>query len=112
MPFLIETFDKPESHHLRKQMSEAHLDFLDAHKQLLLASGEKRSDDSKRITGEVILLDVESRQDAAAFMAADPFIAADLFERVVILRWHPVYLGGRALRPRRRLTWQRGLTQS
>jgi uncharacterized protein YciI len=111
MPFLIETFDKPESQQLRKQMTEAHLDFLDAHKHLLLASGEKRSDDAKRITGEVILLDVESRQDAAAFVAADPFIAGDLFERVVILRWQPAYLGGRALRPRRRLTWQRGLTQ-
>jgi uncharacterized protein YciI len=107
MPFLIETFDKPDSQSLRKQVKDAHLDFLDTRKHLLLACGDKRSDDGKRALGDLYLLDVESRQDAALFIAADPFIAADLFERVVILRWDHSYLNGRATLPRRRLPWSR-----
>jgi uncharacterized protein YciI len=106
MPFLIETFDKPDSQALRKQVKDAHLEYLDTRKHLLLAGGDKRSDDGKRSLGDLYLLDVDSRQDAASFIAEDPFIAADLFERVVILRWDHAYLNGRSTLARR-LPWRR-----
>jgi uncharacterized protein YciI len=95
MPFLIDTYDKPDSQDLRRELSDAHMDFLDSHKHLLLACGAKRSDDGKRAFGGIYLVDVETRAEAAAFIAGDPFSAADLFERVVILRWSKVYLGGK-----------------
>lgn len=47
VPFIIETFDKPDHQHVRQATRAAHLAFLDQHKALLLACGAKLADDGK-----------------------------------------------------------------
>lgn len=96
MPYIIETWDKPGSLGLRRATREAHLDYLDAHMAKLLACGAKLADDGADLGGGLYVLDVETRAEAEAFIAADPFSTAGLFERVQITRWRRAYLDGRS----------------
>ena len=92
MPYLVETYDKPGHHDLRLRVREEHLGFLAAHAELLLACGAKLSDDGETSSGGIYLLDVDSREQAEALIAQDPFTRADLFDRVVVTRWRKAYL--------------------
>ena len=51
MPFIIETFDKPEHQNVRKAARAAHLAFLNQNKTLLLACGAKLADDGTDLGG-------------------------------------------------------------
>ncbi len=94
MPFLIETFDKPDHAHVRARERDMHLDFLAQHKALLLACGAKLNDDGSSAGGGIYIVDVETRGQAEAFIAQDPFSHAGLFERVSIVRWRKAYVDG------------------
>lgn len=95
MPFLIETYDKPDHQALRLSTRDAHLEYLDSHVSQLIACGAKLSDDGEAAHGGIYLVAVESRDEAEAFIEADPFFRAGLFERVEISRWRKAYLDGR-----------------
>ena len=95
MPYLIETFDKPDSLALRQSVREEHLAFLEENKALLLACGAKLEDDGSGGTGSVYIVDVETRDEAEKFVNADPFAIAGLFERMTITRWRKAYLDGK-----------------
>lgn len=94
MPYLIETFDEPERAHVRKDRYGEHLEFLEDHAGLLLACGAKLSDDGSHADGGIYLVNLDTREEAEAFIAADPFARADLFRHVVVRRWRKAYLGG------------------
>lgn len=94
MPFLIETFDKPNHQHVRQASRATHLDYLEANKALLLACGAKLNDDGSDGGGGVYIVDVDSREAAQAFIEADPFHTAGLFAEVKIVRWRKAYLDG------------------
>ncbi|RAC30629.1 YciI family protein, partial [Burkholderia multivorans] len=92
MPFLIETFDKPDHAHVRARERDAHLAFLARHRALLLACGAKLDDDGAAASGGIYIVDVDNREAAERFIAADPFALAGLFERVAIVRWRKAYV--------------------
>ncbi|WP_312540367.1 YciI family protein [Achromobacter mucicolens] len=94
MPYIIETFDKPNHQDMRQQHRAKHLQYLDANKQLLLACGAKLQDDGKDAGGGLYIVDVDTREAAQQFIDADPFAQADLFERVTITRWRKAYVDG------------------
>ncbi|WP_028217556.1 YciI family protein [Paraburkholderia oxyphila] len=94
MPFLIETFDKPDHAHVRARERAAHLAFLEKHKRLLLACGAKLNDDGSTAGGGVYIVDLDTREAAERFIAEDPFSLAELFERVSIVRWRKAYVDG------------------
>ncbi len=94
MPYIIETFDKPDHQHVRKAERPAHLDFLEANKSLLLACGAKLNDDGSDAGGGVYIVDVDTREAAQALIEADPFHKAGLFAEVRITRWRKAYLDG------------------
>jgi uncharacterized protein YciI len=96
MPYLIETWDKPEHQHVRQRVRSEHLAFLEARKTRLLACGAKLNDDGSDAGGGVYIIDVESRAEAEAFLADDPFSKAELFQRVSVTRWRKAYLDGRS----------------
>lgn len=91
LPYLIETFDKPNHTHVRSRVRARHLEFLDANKEKLLACGAKLDDAGDIASGGIYLLDVDDRDTALQFICHDPFTHADLFERVVITRWRKAY---------------------
>lgn len=94
MPYLIETWDKPGHQVVRKENRPTHLVFLEENRGLLLACGAKLADDGTDAGGGIYIVDVETREEAERFIAADPFSKADLFERVCITRWRKAYLAG------------------
>ena len=94
MPYIIETFDKPNHQAVRQQHRPAHLDFLTQNAALLLASGAKLHDDGSDLGGGLYVVDLDTREAAQAFIAADPFYQADLFAEVRITRWRKAYVAG------------------
>jgi len=94
MPYMIETFDKPGTLDLRTATRDAHLAFLAENAALLLACGAKLDDDGNAAGGGLYVVALESRAEAEAFIAADPFFKAGLFDRVVIQRWRKAYVDG------------------
>lgn len=94
MPYMIETFDKPGTLDLRTKVREEHLAFLKDNAALLLACGAKLDDDGDAAGGGLYVVDLETRAEATAFIEADPFFKAGLFEQVVIQRWRKAYVDG------------------
>ncbi|MFC7401425.1 YciI family protein [Citricoccus sp. GCM10030269] len=94
MPYMIETYDAPERAHVRQERYAEHLEFLAEHAQLLLACGAKLADDGTHAEGGIYLVDLETREEAEAFIARDPFSRGNLFRDVVIRRWRKAYLNG------------------
>jgi uncharacterized protein len=93
MPYLIETYDKPDHTHVRSLVRARHLEFLDANKEKLLACGAKLDDAGEIASGGIYILAVDDRVAAEQFISQDPLTKADLFERVVITRWRKAYFG-------------------
>ncbi|WP_100409367.1 YciI family protein [Acidovorax sp. 69] len=94
MPFIIETFDKPDHQQVRQAMRAAHLAFLDQHKELLLACGAKLADDGTDLGGGLYVVALETREEAQGFIESDPFHTAGLFDRVTLTRWRKAYVDG------------------
>ncbi|HYS63494.1 MAG TPA: YciI family protein [Paraburkholderia sp.] len=94
MPYIIETFDKPGHADVRTRERDTHLAYLEKNKALLLACGAKLNDDGSSAGGGVYIVDLETREEAEKFIAADPFSLVGLFERVTITRWRKAYFGG------------------
>lgn len=94
MPYIIETFDKPGTAELRKQLRPSHLDYLEQNKNLLLACGPKLQDDGVTSTGSLYIVDVESREEAQVFISGDPYTSGELFDRIEINRWRKAYING------------------
>ncbi len=94
MPYIIETFDKPNSLDVRKAHRPAHLQFLEDNKALLIACGAKLHDDGGDLGGGIYIVNLESREEARALIEADPFYQAGLFADVKITRWRKAYVDG------------------
>jgi hypothetical protein len=94
MPYIVETWDKPNTRETRQQVRPPHLDYLEKNKALLLACGAKLNDDGSDAGGGIYILDVDSREEAENFLKADPFCQAGLFERHTVMRWRKAYLAG------------------
>jgi uncharacterized protein len=97
MPYIIETWDKPDHQAVRQANRGVHLEYLKAHAHRLLACGAKLNDDGSDRGGGLYIVDTEDRDDAENFIAEDPFSKAGLFERVKVTRWRKAFLDGRYL---------------
>jgi uncharacterized protein len=95
MPYIIETWDKPDSKVVRASTRPAQFEFLATHRQKLIFCGAKLHADGSDLGGGVYVLDTEDRSEAEAFIAADPFTKAELFDRVTIARVRRAYVAGR-----------------
>ncbi len=91
MPFAIITRDKPGHAHIREAHQSAHKAYLDKHRDTLLAAGAMLDDKASSAHGGVLLVDVESREEAEAFVHKDPFSEAGLFSEVFITRWRKAF---------------------
>ncbi len=78
MPFFIEATTHPNMLEERAAHRPAHLAYLNDQLTKLLTVGPKLDDDGTPI-GSIYILDVATRAEAEAFIAADPFTIAGLF---------------------------------
>ena len=91
MPYAIQTQDKLDHGHLRAELRDAHLAYLDANLDKLLAAGALIDDDGTGGHGGVLIVDTDERATAEAFIAEDPFTKAGLFESVTVTRWRKAF---------------------
>jgi uncharacterized protein YciI len=95
MPYLIETFDKPNSAQLRADNRPEHLEFLRQNASKLLACGAKLNAEGAA-TGSVYILDAETEEEAKAFLAQDPFSKVELPGEIKMTAWRKAVLDGKA----------------
>ncbi len=81
MLFVIHALDKPDSLELRQETRPAHLEFL---ADFTISVGGPIKDENGEMCGSLIILDVEDRAGAEAFVAGDPYGQAGLFQSVNI----------------------------
>ncbi|MFQ5776295.1 MAG: YciI family protein [Kiloniellaceae bacterium] len=91
MPYAIQTRDKPGHGHVRAEVRAEHIAYLDANKDKLLAAGALIDDDGGGGHGGILIVDVDDRAAAEAFIAGDPFAKAGLFESVTVTRWRKAF---------------------
>ncbi len=91
MPYAIQTKDKPDHGNLRAELRDAHLAFLNANLDKLLAAGAVIDDDGGGGHGGILIVDTDDRAEAEAFAADDPFTKAGLFESVTVTRWRKAF---------------------
>lgn len=97
MPYAILTTDKPNSAELRARVRDTHIEYLTANVHKLLAAGALINDDGSGGHGGILIVDTDDRKDAEAFIAADPFTKAGLFEKVTVTRWRKAYFNKQKL---------------
>ena len=96
MLYIMVNEDRPasEATPIRDATREAHLAYLERHKNIVVLGGATLAEDGKARTGSVFIVNVTSREAAEKFSAEEPFRKAGLFQSVKITRmrrgqWNP-----------------------
>jgi hypothetical protein len=87
--FAVYALDRPGRLAAREAAREQHRIYLrtpNPHGVEALLGGPL-CDEQGRMNGTLLVLRARSREDVERFMAADPYAAADVFERVEIRAW-------------------------
>jgi uncharacterized protein len=79
---------------MREKGLQTHLDYLRSQKGILVLSGATLTDDGRDYVGSLLIVNVNSRAEARAFVDGDPFQKAGMFTSVTITRmrkgqWNP-----------------------
>ena len=96
MLYILYNEDRPDEHAaaIRAATREAHLAYLERHRDKVVLGGGLLAEDGDRRLGSVFIINVPNRKAAEAFSAEEPFRKAGLFQAVKITRmrrgqWHP-----------------------
>ena len=86
--------DKADTAALRAQHMRPHLDYLDQRKLILVLAGATLTDDDATATGSLFIINLQTRSEAEAFSAGDPFTKVGIFDRITVTRmrksqWNP-----------------------
>ncbi len=93
MLYIMYNEDRSDGQALRAATRDAHLAYLDRHKDILVLAGGTLAEDGSR-TGSVFIINVPSREAAEKFSTEEPFRKAGLFKTVKVTRmrrgqWNP-----------------------
>lgn len=96
MPWMIVSEDSSHGPALRRDraLMDAHWAYEQSIKDKILCAGSLRSDDGMTPTGSLLIVDVETREEALALHNADPATKAGLRSNVVVKRWNKAIFGG------------------
>ena len=87
MYYIITAFDKENSLELRMGVRSDHLAYAKEKGITVLAGPLLTGTDDPKPRGSMLIVEVESREQAEDFAANDPYNKAGLFEKVTIRRW-------------------------
>ena len=85
MTYLVETTEHAGTGDRRAELRPAHLRYLDAHKHLLRTAAAKMDEASGTPVGSIYVLDVETRAEAEAWLADEPFAQAGIIAETQVL---------------------------
>jgi len=90
MPWLVVSNDSENSAAIRadETIMDAHWQYELSIKDMIIAAGSLRTDDGKTPTGSLLILDVDSREEAQALIDADPATRAGLRGEISIRYWN------------------------
>ncbi|WP_172327832.1 YciI family protein [Mangrovicoccus sp. HB161399] len=88
MPYTLICFDKPGALEIRKANREAHLAYI-AETGAVEQAGPFLDPEGQMI-GSLVILNVETEDQAADWAANDPYAKADLFDSVQVMHWKRV----------------------
>jgi hypothetical protein len=89
MLYVICCTDKADHLQVRMDNRPAHVEYLKSFGAKLFAAGPTLNE-AGDMNGSVVILDLDSRTDAEAFAAGDPYAKAELFSVVTINAWKKV----------------------
>jgi uncharacterized protein YciI len=86
--------DDPARAHLRQELLDVHVAYLNAHQDKIVLGGAQLREDGTTRHGSVLILNVKSLADAEAFVREEPYAKAGLFRTQKISRmrraaWNP-----------------------
>lgn len=99
MLFAISMIDRPGSEDLREATTAAHQAYVMAATDGMYLGGPLLSDDGASLVGSLIVKDFADRAQAQAFIDAEPYNRAGVFETVTIRRFGPIVIPPGATRP-------------
>ena len=91
MLFVIHAIDKPGSADVRLKTRSAHLDYLTAYGDKVVAAGPTLTEDGVGMTGSVLIIEAADRAGAEDFARNDPYAKAGLFQDTSIMPWRKVF---------------------
>src|SRR5438105_1096637 len=89
MHWLIKCRSKPNTDALRLATIDAHRNFLDGYAEVTWYSGPLFTDDNKSAIGSLRLIEFPNRDAALAYINADPYTKAGIFQAITVERWKP-----------------------
>ena len=84
-------FDRPDSAALRDQHRAAHQEFLQKNSGKIVFGGPLKNTPEGASTGALIVVDCATRNEAEAFIGADPFYRAGVYESVAVRAFKQVF---------------------
>ncbi|MEZ5829560.1 MAG: YciI family protein [Dongiaceae bacterium] len=99
MPWMIVSNDALGGAAIRADRSvmDAHWAYELSIKDKILCAGSLRTDDGLTPIGSLLVLDVETREEALAIVNADPATKAGLRANMIVKRWNKAIFGGVAV---------------
>lgn len=91
MLFALWCHDKAGHEAVRLANRPAHVAYLEAQGERLVAAGPLLCDDGEQMIGSLLVLECTDRRAAEAFAAEDPYAQAGLFAAVEIRPWRRVF---------------------
>lgn len=96
MPFMIVADDLPSMSHLRAKLRPAHIAYLEANLDKLIAAGARLSDDGITPIGSLYLIDTDHREEAERFIQNDPYVLEGVFADFTATRWRKGVFDGKS----------------
>lgn len=84
MLFAIILFDKPGAEDLRQRMRPAHKAYLAEINDKIAFAGPLTHDDGKAMIGSLLVIDFDSREQAQAWLAKEPFTVASVYASTTV----------------------------
>jgi uncharacterized protein YciI len=106
MHWLIKCRSRPDTDALRLATIDAHRKFLDGYSGVTWYSGPVFTDDNKNAIGSLRLIEFPGRDAALAYINADPYTKAGIFQAITVERWKPALDVRQRDYPRREGTMQ------
>lgn len=91
MLFAVRFYDKPERLDVRKSSLNAHIEWLHAHRDVILVGGSLRPDPESDATGALWIVQCDSKRIIEELLRTDPFWIHGLRERYEIHSWHKAF---------------------
>lgn len=97
MLFAVRFHDRPDRLDVRRAHLPAHIQWVDAHKDVVLVAGSLRREPGNDPVGGLWIVELPGKREVEALIATDPFAVHGLRESYEILHWSKALPQHRAL---------------